>query len=158
VSTAGTGGSDAAAERPSPEERIREQFPDAVEEAVTTVDFPTLTIRRDRILPVCEFVKNTLGYHFPACASGVDRKEHLEVVYHVYSLDQRCYLGLKVKLPCEAARMETVTTVWRGMDWHEREIFDLLGIRFDGHPDLRRILLPDDWEGHPLLKSYTETD
>jgi NADH-quinone oxidoreductase subunit C len=158
VITPESGGGDVSAERPSPEERLRAQFPDAVEEAVTTVSFPTLTIRRDRILPVCEFVKNTLGYDLPACASGVDRKEHLEVVYHLYSLDERCFLGLKVKVPCEDARVDTVTTVWRGMDWYEREIFDLLGVRFDGHPDLRRILLPDDWEGHPLLKSYTETD
>lgn len=155
MSTAETG---AAAERLSPEERIRAQFPDAIEEAVTTVDFPTLTIRRDQILPVCAFVKETLGYRLPACGSGVDRKTHLEVVYHVYSLEERSYLGLKVKVPSEDARMETVTSVWRGMDWQEREIFDLLGVRFDGHPDLRRLLLPDDWEGHPLLKSYTETD
>jgi NADH-quinone oxidoreductase subunit C len=152
------GGAEATAERPTPEERIRAQFPDAVEEAVLTVNFPTLTIRRDQILPVCQFSKDTLGYKFPACASGVDRKDHLEVVYHVYSLEEARYLGLKVKVPYEDAHMDAVTTVWVGMDWHEREIFDLLGVRFDGHPDLRRILLPDDWEGHPLRKSYTEID
>jgi NADH-quinone oxidoreductase subunit C len=63
-----------------------------------------------------------------------------------------------VKLPVEEPHMPSMTAVWRGMDWQEREIYDLLGVIFDGHPDLRRILLPDDWEGFPLRKSYTEID
>jgi NADH-quinone oxidoreductase subunit C len=142
----------------SPEERIRAQFPDAVEASVLTVDFPTLTIRREQLLPLCEFVKNALNYRHPSCASGVDRKEHMEVVYHVYSLEERRFLGLKVKVPNEDPRIDSMTAVWKGMDWQEREIYDLLGIVFEGHPDLRRILLPDDWEGYPLRKSYTEID
>src|SRR5262249_21459340 len=131
VTTPESEGGDPSTERPSPEERLRAQFPDVVEEAAVAVNFPTLTIRRDAILSVCEFVKNTLGYKFPACASGVDRKDHLEVVYHVYSLEEARYLGLKVKVPYEDARVDAVTTVWAGMDWHEREIFDLLGVRFE---------------------------
>jgi NADH-quinone oxidoreductase subunit C len=142
----------------SPEERIRERFPEAIEEVVVTVDFPTLTIRREQILPVCEFVKGTLGYKHPTCASGVDRKEHLEVVYHVSSLEEQRLLGLKVRIPYEDPHVTSLTAVWQGMNWQEREIYDLLGVIFDGHPDLRRILLPEDWEGHPLRKSYTEID
>jgi NADH-quinone oxidoreductase subunit C len=158
VTDAASGEAVPSAGESSPEARIRAAFPDAVEEAVLTVNFPTLTIRRDRIVPVCEFVKNALGYTFPACGSGVDRRDHFEVVYQIYSLAERRFLGLKVKVPYEDPHMDTVTPVWRGMDWYEREIYDLLGVFFDGHPDLRRILLPDDWEGHPLRKSYTEID
>jgi NADH/F420H2 dehydrogenase subunit C len=138
----------------SPEERIRAQFPDAIEAAVLTVDFPTLTIRREQIVPVGEFVKSTLDYRHPSCASGVDRKEHLEVVYHVYSLEERRFLGLKVKVPSEDPRMDSMTAVWRGMDWQEREIYDLLGIIFEGHPDLRRILMPEEFTAFPLRKDY----
>jgi NADH-quinone oxidoreductase subunit C len=142
----------------SEEERIRERFPDAVEEAILAVDVPTLTIRREEIEAVARFVKETLGYRLPACASGVDRIEQLEAVYHLQSLQTNTLLGLKVKLSKEDPRMPTLTTVWKGVDWHEREMFDLLGIVFEGHPDLRRILLPDDWEGHPLRKDYTAID
>jgi NADH-quinone oxidoreductase subunit C len=158
MTASSSGGDASSADGAAPEDRIRERFPDAVEEVVVTVNFPTLTLRREQLLPVCEFVRDTLGYRFPACASGVDRKEYCEVVYHVYSLQTRQYLGLKVKVPYEEPHVETVTKLWPGMDWHEREIYDLLGVIFDGHPDLRRILLPDDWEGHPLRKSYTEID
>jgi NADH-quinone oxidoreductase subunit C len=145
-------------ERSSPESRIREQFPDAVQESILAVDVPTLTIAREQIEAVAEFVKEALGYRLPACASGVDRIEHFEVVYHLMSLKTNGLFGLKVKLPKEDPRMPTLTGVWRGVDWHEREIFDLLGVIFDGHPDLRRILLPDDWEGHPLRKDFKEID
>jgi NADH-quinone oxidoreductase subunit C len=107
---------------------------------------------------VARFVKETLGYRLPACASGVDRQTHFEAVYHLMHPETSRLLGLKVRLPAEDPHMPTLTTIWRGVDWHEREIFDLLGVIFDGHPDLRRILLPDDWEGHPLRKDYTEID
>jgi NADH-quinone oxidoreductase subunit C len=145
-------------ERSSEELRIREQFPDAVEGAILAVDVPTLTIAREQIEPVARFLKESLGYRLPACASGVDRIEQFEVVYHLMSLETDRFFGLKVKLPKEDPRMPTLTGVWRGVDWHEREIFDLLGVIFDGHPDLRRILLPDDWEGHPLRKDFKEID
>jgi NADH-quinone oxidoreductase subunit C len=140
------------------EQLIREQFPEAVEAAILAVDVPTLTIAREQIEPVARFVKELLGYRLPACASGVDRIEQFEVVYHLMSLETSRFFGLKVKLPKEDPRMPTLTGVWRGVDWHEREIFDLLGVIFDGHPDLRRLLLPDDWEGHPLRKDYKEID
>jgi NADH-quinone oxidoreductase subunit C len=144
---------------PTPEEtRIREQFPDAVAEAFLAVDVPTITIAREQIEPVAGFLKAELGYLLPACASGVDRIEQFEVVYHLMSPETNQLFGLKVKLPKDDPRMPTLTGVWKGVDWHEREIFDLLGVIFDGHPDLRRILLPDDWEGHPLRKDFKEID
>jgi NADH-quinone oxidoreductase subunit C len=149
---------DPTPERTPTEQRIWEQFPGAVAEAILAVDVPTLTIAREQIEPVARFLKEELGYRLPACASGVDRIERFEVVYHLMSLETNQFFGLKVKLPKEDPRMPTLTGVWKGVDWHEREIFDLLGVIFDGHPDLRRILLPDDWEGHPLRKDFKEID
>lgn len=142
------------------EEQIRRAAPDAIEEALTAVDVPTVTIRREAIEAVARFVKEDLGYRLPACASGVDWPEtnQIEVVYHLQSLDDPALVGLKVRLPRDEPTMPTLTTIWRGVDWHEREIFDLFGVIFEGHPDLRRILTPDDWEGYPMRKDYTEID
>jgi len=89
------------------------------------------------------------------CLSGVDYSDGtLGVVYHLDSMKHRHKLTVKVIVPIDDAVLPTVSRVWRTADWHEREAFDLVGMRFDGHPDLRRILLPDDWEGHPLRKDY----
>jgi NADH-quinone oxidoreductase subunit C len=146
-------------ETPSPEElAIRARFPEAVQTATLAVDIPTLTIDRSQVEAVARMLKEELEYHFPACASGVDRLDQFEVVYHLQSLATGRLVGLKVAVPKEDPHTPSLTGVWRGVDWHEREVFDLFGILFDGHPDLRRILLPDDWEGHPLRKDYTEID
>ena len=82
----------------------------------------------------------------------------LEVIYNLYSLPLNHSLMLQVKLPREQPIIPSVTEIWKGANWHEREAFDLFGITFEGHPDLRRILLPDDWEGHPLLKDYQQQE
>ena len=78
----------------------------------------------------------------------------MEVIYNFYSIPFDLHLMVKIKLDRESAILPTVCGIWKTANWHEREIFDLLGIRFEGHPDLRRILLPNDWEGHPLRKDY----
>jgi NADH-quinone oxidoreductase subunit C len=80
------------------------------------------------------------------------------VVYHVYSYEKKHRIVLKCFLDRADPVLPTVQEVWRAANWQERECFDLLGVLFDGHPDLRRLLLPDDWEGHPLRKDYTEPD
>ncbi|MDH7516502.1 MAG: NADH-quinone oxidoreductase subunit C, partial [Bacteroidota bacterium] len=106
---------------------------------------------------VCLHLRDKPGYDFDSlmCLSGVDYTDGtLGVVYHLGSIKQRQRLTLKVIVPREDPRVPTVERVWRTADWHEREAWDLLGIVFEGHPDLRRILLPDDWEGHPLRKDY----
>jgi NADH-quinone oxidoreductase subunit C len=141
-----------------PAERAREQFPQAVEEVAMTVDFPTLTVAREQFLAICRFVRDVLGFDSPQSVNGIDRLTHLEVVYHLYSMRELRFLGLKVKLPRDDPHMPSATGVWRGVNWHEREVFDLFGVIFDDHPDLRRILLPDDWEGYPARKDYTKID
>jgi NADH-quinone oxidoreductase subunit C len=140
------------------EQRLREQFPEAVEEVAMTVDFPTFTVAREQFLAICRFVRDTLGFDAPQSVNGIDRGDRFEVVYHLYSMQELRFLGLKVKLNREEPRMPSATAVWRGVNWHEREVFDMFGVIFDGHPDLRRILLPDDWVGHPARKDYKEID
>jgi len=82
----------------------------------------------------------------------------LDVVYNVYSIPFNHHLALKVTLPRDTAEVDSVEEIWKTANWHEREAFDMFGITFKGHPDLRRILLPADWEGHPLRKDYTHQD
>jgi NADH-quinone oxidoreductase subunit C len=116
----------------------------------------TVVVRRDLIHPLCRHLKDPHGFNLLADLCGVhypDRDRPLEVVYHLYAMERRERLRLKVRLGEEEAA-PTVTDIWRAANWLEREAYDMVGISFEGHPDLRRILLPDDWEGHPLRKEY----
>lgn len=118
---------------------------------------PPLTVNIDppQYASVAAFVKETIGCEFFSFLSAVDWKaDGLEVVTWVDNLDDKMSLVLRSKLGPEGLAIPSLVPVYRGANWMERECFDMFGIRFDGHPDLRRILLPDDWEGHPLLKSY----
>ncbi len=101
------------------------------------------------------FAKETLGCRFFAFSTAVDWKDQgLEVVAKVDNLDDQVSLLIKTRLGAGVSTCPSLVPIYRGADWMERECYDMFGIRFDGHPDLRRILLADDWEGHPLLKSY----
>jgi NADH-quinone oxidoreductase subunit C len=88
--------------------------------------------------------------------AGVDHVSHLESVYHLYSFAANLYLELHVEVPRAKPEVDTVSDVWPSADWHEREAWDMLGIVYLNHPDLRRILLKDDWVGHPLRKDYVD--
>ena len=113
-------------------------------------------VARDRIVEVCRHLKQEAGYDFLMDLCGVhtpDRKHLFEVVLHLYASRKNARLRLKVALgPGE--EMPSLTGVWGGAAWHERETFDLVGVPFTGHPDLRRILLPDGFQGHPLQKDF----
>jgi NADH-quinone oxidoreductase subunit C len=101
------------------------------------------------------FAKDTLGCRFFNFCTAVDWKEQgLEVIARVDNLDDNLSVVMKTRLEPGVAACPSLTSVYRGADWMERECYDMFGIRFEDHPDLRRMLLPDDWEGHPLLKSY----
>jgi len=97
-----------------------------------------------------------VGYETLNFIAGVDHVKHVESVYHVYSWKTNTYLELHVEVPRGKAELATVTDVWPAADWHEREAWDMVGIRYLGHPDLRRILLKDDFVGHPLRKDYVD--
>jgi len=96
-----------------------------------------------------------LNFDFLMCLSGVDYgKGTLGVVYNIYSMTKQHKVNIKIEVPKDNAEVPTVSDVWQTANWHEREAYDLVGIKFIGHPDPRRIMMPDDWEGHPLQKDY----
>jgi len=148
------------AEVPSvPLDRLRARFPEIAATATFFSGVPIVTVPAGSIVEVCRYLKddkesrctylsNLHGTHYP------DKKDKpFEVVYNLYSIDRAQWIELKIEL-AEGESVPTVTTVWKTANWHEREAFDMLGIDFAGHPDLTRILLPDDWKGHPLRKEY----
>ena len=111
----------------------------------------------ERIVEVCAFAKQELGCDLLVDISSVDNygdDPRWLIVYELYGIAHRCYLRLKTSVSEEKSDLPTVTTVWRTADWHEREIFDLMGIRFRGHPDLRRIIMWEGYPYHPLRKDF----
>ncbi len=120
----------------------------------------TLEIAPGSIVSVCRFLKQELRFVRLSTVTGVDwypAEPRFEVVYHLHSPERNERLRLKCRLPGSDPEIDSVTGVWRGANWYERETFDLFGVRFRNHPDLRRIMLPDDWEGHPLRKDCPVT-
>jgi NADH-quinone oxidoreductase subunit C len=115
------------------------------------------------IVPVCTELQQNTSTFFDmlSCLTGVDNGPEagtMEVIYNLYSVPFNFQLMLKVVLPRNEPEIETVSHIWKTADWHEREVFDMYGVKFAGHPDLRRILLPADWEGYPLRKDYKQQD
>jgi NADH-quinone oxidoreductase subunit C len=120
----------------------------------------TLEIAPAKIASVCGFLKYDQQFVRVSAITAVDwypKEPRFEVIYHLHSVARNERVRLKCRLAGDAAEIDSVTGVWRGADWYEREVFDLFGIRFRNHPDLRRIMMPDDWEGYPLRKDYPVT-
>ena len=120
----------------------------------------TLEIAPAKIAGVCGFLKYDQKFVRLSSVTAVDRypaEPRFEVVYHLHSIERNERVRLKCRLGGGQPEIDSVTSVWRSANWYEREVFDLFGIRFAGHPDLRRIMMPDDWEGHPLRKDYPIT-
>jgi NADH-quinone oxidoreductase subunit C len=155
---------------------LKQKFGDAILVFQADAVDPWIEVAPDALFEVCRFLKDTHESQFNLlnCISGVDyfhtdpKKQakagwdpHLEVVYHLSSISTRQMLVLKVKLPRwkddqegQLPELDSVSSLWSTADWHEREVFDLCGVKFTGHPNLRRILCPEDWIGHPLRKDY----
>ena len=129
-------------------EKIIESKPDALN--------PWSAVAPGSILEAARFTKNDerLLMDHLELLGGVDYKDRIEVVYIVYSMRHRHRYTLKCRLTREEPKLHTVESVWAVANWHEREAYDMFGIVFEGHSDLRRILCPDDWEGYPLRKDY----
>lgn len=139
--------------------KLKEWDSQAVAEVIEFRGETTVVVPREHLRRAAEFLASdaALRFSFLSDITAVDRfpsEPRFELNYHLVSLDRRKRLRMQVRISGNDPVVSTVTNVWPGANWHEREAYDLFGIRFEGHPDLRRILMPDDWEGHPLRKDY----
>lgn len=130
---------------------LKNKFPATKEEEITQ----NVIIPAEDIQNVATFLKEDLGFDYLMSLSAVDYKDKFALVYHLYSFKTTGKITLKVFLDKEQPSIKSVSKIWPAANWHEREAYDLMGINIMWHPDLRRILLPDDWIGHPLRKDYT---
>ena len=148
---------------------LRGAVPDASAEALPSTDMPTIEVDRDHLIDACRALRDQSKLQFALLvdATAVDffpAEPRYEMVYHLACVGpafaqstgaaEPGRLRLKVRIPGADARLASVTPIWPAANWLEREVFDLFGLVFDGHPDLRRILMTDDWQGHPLRKDY----
>jgi NADH-quinone oxidoreductase subunit C len=143
-------------------EQLKAAFPDAVTSENTFRDQTTIEVRKDALKDVLLYAKQevTPGYEVLMDLTAVDYlhpEPHTEVVYLLHNPTNFSRLILKVNLKRDEV-MPTVTDIWEGADWYERELFDMFGVHFAGHPDMKRILMPDDWIGHPLQRDYPLTE
>jgi NADH/F420H2 dehydrogenase subunit C len=116
-----------------------------------------LTVPPEQLVAAVTFLRDTLGFDMLTCVSGVDMGDHLDSIYHLRSLSNNWVLQVRVSLPAEAPQVASLVGLYPAANWLEREEYDLVGITYLGHPDLRRIMLDDDFQGHPLLKSFRST-
>lgn len=157
-------------------ERLKKQFGDKIAGANLEAIDPWIEVVPDALPEIGEYLRDEPDLRFdmlnvisgvdyfepdPKKAAKVDWEPHIEVVYHLWSVPNKVSLVIKVILPRwkddepgQLPEVPSVAHIWPSADWHEREVYDLVGVRFVGHPDLRRILCPEDWEGHPLRKDY----
>lgn len=141
-------------------ETVREKFPDAVVEIVEFRNEQTIVLKPEHLVAVCTHLKRKLQYDMLETVTAVDwleRVPRFDVVYQLLSLPNRCFVRVKVRVGQrgeEHPALPTVTGLWPGANWYEREVYDLFGIVFTDHPQLVRILMPADWTTHPLRKDY----
>jgi NADH-quinone oxidoreductase subunit C len=135
---------------------IHQQLPEAIVDARSAFGELTLGIAPAQIVDVCRVLKSSAGFERLSAVTAIDwwpREPRFEVVYFLHSMAKNTRLRINVRLG-EDEEIDSVCSVWRGANWYEREVFDLFGIRFRNHPNLERIMMPVDWEGHPLRKDY----
>lgn len=137
--------------------KLKEKFPGSFVEAVEFRGEVTVTVKKEEIVAICECLKKELGYNLLVDVTAVDylgREPRFMVVYLLCSIVNKDRIRIKAPVAEQDASIDTVSGLWSTANWLEREVYDLMGIRFVGHPDLRRIMMTDDWVGHPLRKDY----
>jgi NADH-quinone oxidoreductase subunit C len=143
-------------------QRLQARFGANVGDCNPQAKDPFIFVQPAAIADVCGFLRDEPDLSFDALSnlSGVDykAKDVIEVVYHLYSYRYRHKIVLKADTPRQQPVLPTVDGVWKAADWLEREVYDLLGVTFEGHPDLRRLLMPEDWIGYPLRKDFVEPE
>lgn len=150
-------------------ELIKEKFgEESILSAHTDVMQPFVVVKTDLLFQICQelYTNSSTYFDYLSCLTGIDnglKENTLEIIYHLFSIPFEHHFIIKVILPRNAKdepipEVESISSIWQTANWHEREAYDLVGINFLNHPDLRRILLPADWEGHPLRKDYEEQE
>jgi NADH-quinone oxidoreductase subunit C len=139
-------------------EELEKRLPGAIIEAVIFRKMPSLTVAKDFLLSVGHFLKDEQGgaYTLLTDQTAVDypkREKRFDIIYHLYSFKRNDRLRLKAII-AEGEAVPSVVNIWPTANWLEREVYDMFGVVYEGHPDLKRILLPDEWTGHPLRKDY----
>lgn len=137
---------------------IKEKYGVSILDSFVFRDEATHIIKKDSLIEICRFLKNNseLQFNFLTDIVAVDyfpMKPRFEIIYHLYSIPQKHRLRLKVKAE-DGETIPSVTSIWKTADWAEREAYDMFGIIFEGHPNLKRIYMPEDWDGFPLRKDY----
>lgn len=115
-----------------------------------------VAIDRKDLIPVCTYLKNTLGFEHLSCITAVDWKDHFESIYHIENYYNGCMVQVNAQIPYDDPKIATLTALWNAANYHEREAWDLMGIDYEGHPNLDRILLPEDFKFHPLRKDFAQ--
>ncbi len=134
---------------------IKAKFPEVQEETGTGA----VVIPKDELLKVARYLRDEpLAFDNLHCVTAIDRLEKIEMVYILYSISKRHTLTLKIYLSPEDLNTASLASIWKSANWLERETYDMFGVNFSGHPDMRRILNPYDWKGYPLRKDYTHPD
>jgi NADH-quinone oxidoreductase subunit C len=143
--------------------RLTDKFGESILSLEEIVADPYILVAPEAIADVGRYLAedDALAFDSLMCLSGVDlgtKDENFEMVYHLHSMTHLHKVVLKACVPKEDPHLPTVEHIWKTANWHEREVYDLYGIVFEGHSDLRRILMPDDWEGYPLRKDYKDPE
>ncbi|HIJ59379.1 MAG TPA: NADH-quinone oxidoreductase subunit C [Nitrospirae bacterium] len=137
---------------------IKTKFPDEIKEISEFARQVSVVVRKDLVRDILVFLHDNFHFDHLQDLCGVDYKDkkdnRFEVVYQLFSIDNGQALRIRAEVPEDDAVIDTVTSIWEGAGWHERECFDMFGIVFRGHNDLRRVLMPEDWQGYPLRKDY----
>lgn len=137
--------------------KLRERFAAEIVDVKEFRGEVTVTVKKENIVEMCKFMKSELAYNLLTDVTAVDylgKSPRFLVVYNMYSIPNKDRIRVKAQVEEADCTIDTVSSVWSTADWLEREVFDLFGVHFNNHPDLRRILMTDDWVGYPLRKDY----
>ncbi|BEH08679.1 MULTISPECIES: NADH-quinone oxidoreductase subunit C [Geobacter] len=138
--------------------KLKEKFAASILDVKEFRGEVTITVAREKVVDICRFLKESLQYNLCTDVTAVDylgkQEPRFMMVYNLYSIPNKDRLRLKAGVSEDDCSIDTVSCVWSSANWLEREVYDLMGVQFNNHPDLRRILMTDDWVGHPLRKDY----
>jgi NADH-quinone oxidoreductase subunit C len=139
-------------------DQLRAKFPEGIKEAATVLGDTVIVIDKEMLVPVVEFLRGDPRAYTMlldlTCVDHLGQEPRFEMVYHLFSLSRHERLRIKMRLGVGDLRIASLTPIWKNANWLEREVYDLFGVSFDGHPDLRRIFMYEGFEGHPLRKDY----